>query len=242
MGAIAAEGDRRLEAGVWRAVRVPGLDMDRRDHRDGVCFVCGIAEDGGATVFELIFIGGLPGLEGAGIPERRVAAESGEDDPAGFAADVLETDVGAVHAADGRVEARGTDFDGVDLVGVCGRPGQHWPGERDEDEKESGTEGPDHGDSLAGDGVCRTPETQTGPGKNRGLSHFNSSFDHRMVHRWRVAAVGLWGSFVSACRSVKERSGRARFVRGLVRPGFIEDDGGETRPQRPLCLACLLQA
>jgi len=57
-----------------------------------------------------------------------------------------------------------------------------------------------------------------------------------------VAAVGLWGSFVSACRSVKERSGRARFVRGLLRPGFIEDDGGETRPQRPLCLACSGQA
>jgi len=47
---------------------------------------------------------------------------------------------------------------------------------------------------------------------------------------------------VPACRSQKERSGRARFVRGLLRPGITCDDGGDTRPQQPLCLACLEQA
>jgi hypothetical protein len=116
------------------------------------------------------------------------------------------------------------------------------PGECHEGEEDSGSEGPGHGNSLAGDGVCRTPETQTGPGFGRGLCLHYSSSDHGIVHRGRVAAIGLWDSFVSACRSVKERSNRARFMRGLLRPGFIEDDGGETCPWRPLCLACLMQA
>lgn len=242
MCAIAAERGRGLEVGVGRAVRVPALDVDGCDHGDRVGFVCGVAEDGRAAVLELVLVRSLPGLEEAGIPERGITAEAGEDDPAGFAADVLEADIGAVHAADGRVEAGGADFDGLDFVGVACWAREGGPGERHEGEEDSGSEGPGHGDSLAGDGVCRTPETQTGPGFGRGLCLHYSSSDHGIVHRGRVAAIGLWDSFVSACRSVKERSNRARFMRGLLRPGFIEDDGGETCPWRPLCLACLMQA